>query len=253
MLNRVGGSFFPSVQNFFRGNVPAEPLMLSVGEEFQISFHTDKSVMRHFQMGVLKECFHVSELESERWFMSKVKSGDYVVALATEGGEILGGIVIERSWSMKEKVMLIAWLAVSEKHRGRDIGTLLVEQAVAYAKENGALVLLGEVENPEVFEEEEPAYGDPVKRVKFYTRLGCKRLEVPYVVQVRGGLEEFGMMMTLFPLSEEQRSATELCIPEFSLFMEELVGANETAATEALIAASTGSVRMTDYHELYGS
>lgn len=219
----------------------------------KIAFQTDKAALGRFHREVLKKCFHKYDLDSARQLIANVKSGDYVVALVEEGDEILGGIVIEHSWSMGKKVMLIAWVAVSKNHRGRDIGTLLVNQAISYAKANEALILLGEVENPEEFEEEDPAYGDPAKRVKFYSRFDCQRLEVPYVVKMYNGDEEFGMMLTLFPLSEEQVTATEISSPELSLFVKEFVEMDETESAEILIESANGTVQMTPYRKLYGS
>ena len=224
----------------------------------RVSFQSDAKVLSKFYREILEECFHNNDLDSRRLFISNVRSGEYVVLLVEEVNEtgineILGGIVIEHSWSMDKKIMLIAWVGVRENHRGRDIGTLLVSEAISYAKSHKALMLLGEVENPEKFEEEDSGYGNPTKRVKFYSRFDCKRLEVPYVVQVGGGVEEFGMMLTLFPLSEEQAAAAEIYVPEFALFVQELVGMDGTDASEALIESSIGVVKMTPYRKLYSS
>lgn len=251
-LYSTGDSFFSRFQNFFRGITPVESAVDPAELGMRVSFRSDKASLVRFQREVLKKCFHEYDLEPERYFNSKVRSGDYVVLLVEEGAEILGGIVIEHSWSMGKKIMLIAWVAVNEKHRGRDIGTLLVDEAISYAKANEALVLVGEVENPEKFKAEESAFGDPVKRVKFYSRFDCKRLEVPYVVQVCDGTEELGMMLTLFPLSAEQASATEISLPEFALFIEELVEMDETEASDELIRVARGVVHMTSYRDLYG-
>lgn len=251
-------SFFSRVQNFFLGVTTPVPVVAPVAPGIRVSFQTDKIILRRFHRDVLKKCFHKYDLDSAKQLIANVESGDYVVALVEEVNEagineILGGIVIEHSWSMGKKVMLIAWVAVHEKHRGRDIGTLLVNEAISYAKANEALILLGEVENPEEFEEEGSGFGDPAKRVKFYSRFDCKRLEVPYVVKMYNGYEEFGMMLTLFPLSEEQSSATEISIPEFALFIEEFVGMDETESSEVLIESAKGTVQMSSYRELYNS
>ncbi|MNG35807.1 hypothetical protein D3C84_1226290 [compost metagenome] len=61
------------------------------------------------------------------------------------------------------------------------------------------------------------------------------------------------MMLTLFPLSEEQAIATEISIPEFALFVEEFVGMDETESSEILIESAKGTVQMTSYRELYNS
>lgn len=218
----------------------------------RVSSATDKPTLVRFHREILKTCFHKYDLDSARQLVSNVCSGDYNVFLAIEDDDILGGIVIEHSWSMGKKVMLIAWVAVDEKHRGRDIGSLLVNQAISYAKDNEALFLLGEVENPNEFVEEDPAYGNPVKRVKFYSRFDCQYLSVPYVVPLRNGQNEFGMMLTLFPLSDEQVTATEISSPLFALFVEEFVGNDETEASETLIEAAKRTVRMISYKHLFG-
>lgn len=249
-------TIFSAVKAWFSGLQITPSSIPPVEPGIRASFQTDKKVLKKFYENILVECFHSHDLDSKRLFLSNVRSGDYNVLLVEEVNEagvdeILGGIVIEHSWSMGKKVMLIAWVGVSEKHRGRDIGTLLVSEAISYAKSHEALILLGEVENPEEYEEEESGYGNPERRVRFYSRFDCKRLEVPYVVQVGGGAEEFGMMLTLFPLSEEQSAATEISIPEFALFMTELVGMDGTEASEALIESAQGTVKMTSYRELY--
>lgn len=251
MLHRSVKTWFDQLQEALVWGTSSEAEEPELG--IKVSFQTDSNLLRRFHAEVLKKCFHKYDLDSSKQLIANVRAGDYVVALAVEGDEILGGIVIEHSWSMGKKVMLIAWVAVSEKHRGRDIGTLLVNQAISYAKANEALILLGEVENPYAFEEEGSAYGNPVKRVRFYSRFDCQYLSVPYVVPLSNGRNEFGMMLTLFPLSEEQASATEMSYPEFALFIEEFVGSDETSASEALIEASKGTVKMISYRKLFSS
>jgi len=155
----------------------------------KVTYRTDPATLRKFHREILTKCFHEEDMEDAYDFLDGVRSGDYVVVLVEENKEILGGIVIEHSWSTGKKIMLIAWVAVKEKHRGRNIGTFLIEEALSYAKSQGALILLGEVENPEMFEEEDPAYGNPVKRARFYSRFDCKRLEVPYVVPSYFGVD----------------------------------------------------------------
>jgi GNAT superfamily N-acetyltransferase len=247
-------TFFRSVQAWFStsaisnsGKSEVQPFLPGI-HVFSVN---DKDMLMRFHRDVLAKCFHKRDLDSPRRLVANVKTGNYKVFLAIEGDEILGGIVVEHSWSMGMDAMLIAWVAVSENHRGRDVGTLLVKEAIYYAKSNGAEFLLGEVENPQEFEEEDPAYGNPDKRVKFYSRFDCQYLSVPYVVLMSNGQNEFGMMLTLFPLSEEQVTATEISSPTFALFMEEFVGRDETVASERLIEAAKKPVRMVPYKRLF--
>lgn len=245
---------YKSVQTWFsRFVTPSLPVPEITHYEpgIRVASISDKETLKRFHQDVLKTCFHKYDLDSVRQLIANVKSGDYNVFLALEGDEILGGIVVEHSWSMGMDAMLIAWVAVSENHRGRDVGTLLVKQAISYAKANGAEFLLGEVENPDEFVEESPAYGNPAKRVKFYSRFDCQYLSVPYVVPMRNGENEFGMMLTLFPLSEEQVTATEISSPTFALFIEEFVGNDETEASETLVEAARKPTRMIPYKHLF--
>jgi hypothetical protein len=147
--------------------------------------------------------------------------------------------------------MLIAWIGVLPEHRRRDIGTLLIEEAKRYARTNEALILLGEVENPEYFEEENLAFGNPRKRVKFYSRFNCQRLEVPYFVPALSDSPEhsFGVMLSMFPLNTEQDEATHLNIPELFVFMEEFAGDDSPEAT-ALLEACKGTVALIPYRSL---
>jgi hypothetical protein len=176
--------------------------------------------------------------------------GDYTVILVQEGRDILGGVVLEHSWSTGNKFMLIAWLAVNESYRNKRIGTLLVEEALKYAKANGVSYLFGEVEDPDVYEETDPAYGDPRKRVDFYSRFDCQRVEVPYVIEDEDEEPLFGSMFTLFPLTEEQRTATEIVDDDFADFMEEVVHSDMEEA-EILVEACRGTVKLTPYKKLF--
>jgi hypothetical protein len=128
---------------------------------------------------------------------------------------------------------------------------LLIEEAKRYARTNEALILLGEVENPEHFEEEKPEFGNPRQRVKFYSRFNCQRLEVPYFVPALSDSPEhsLGMMLSMFPLTEEQEKATHLNMPELLVFMEEFVG-NDSPEARALLEACKGTVALIPYRSL---
>lgn len=245
MLDRSDGLYQKISKFFFRKS------RSEISGEIALSYRSDLLSMLRFHRNILQACFHKPDLDSVAEFIAGVKIEDYVLIVAEQNNEIVGGIVVEHSWSMGKKVMLIAWVAVHPDHRGKDVGTLLIEEARRYAITNEALVLLGEVENPEFFEEEKPAFGNPRKRVKFYSRFGCQRLEVPYFVPALSDSPEhsFGVMLSLFPLNEEQAAATHLNMPELFVFMEEFVGSDSKEGL-ALVEACKGTVALIPYSSL---
>lgn len=239
-----------SAKNFFTGNsmVYGRPM-----GTLTVALETKKRELAKVHREVLQSCFEDKYLESENQLVSNVKDGTCAVFSVRENFTILGTVVIEHVWAVGKKVMLISWIGVIPAARGRNVGTLLIEEAVNYAKTNGAVVLLGEVEDPEKFDESDPAYGNPAKRVEFYSRFNCQRMDIPYVVQLEDESEEFGMMLTMFPLSAEQTSAEFIDVPELSLFIDEFVGVNETAASERLVKASCEPVGLTPFRSLVKS
>lgn len=241
------------IWNLLRGQIsqPVTPSNPTFEADMKVSRATGIRLLCKFHREVLQECFESDDLDTVRDFVLYTRFGDYTVIIVEENNEILGGVVLEHSWSTEKKIMLIAWIAVKEQHRGRNIGSLLVEEAKTFARNNGALILLGEVAHPDVFSEENPAHGDPHKRVQFYSRFGCQRLEVPYVIPSLETTEErFGIMLTLFPLSLEQETATELDFPEFSAFMEEFVE-SVTTDTQALVEVCKDVVPLVPYKKLF--
>lgn len=221
----------------------------------KMSYATNENTVSKFQQDIVEQCFPQEDAGTLEELMADVEADDCAVIVAKENNEILGGVVVSHYWSTGKKVMLISWLAVHENHRGRNVGTLLIEEAMSYARKNGALILLGQVENPDIFKESRSAYGNPTKRVKFYSRFDCQRLEVPCYIPAFYDHQEpvVGIMLTLFPLSEEQKMATELYLPELSVFVEELVGYDTGQESLDFVAACKESVSLSSFRDLYCS
>jgi GNAT superfamily N-acetyltransferase len=218
-----------------------------------VSYKTDKASVHKFHREVIGKCFPEDDRGSAKDILAEAKAGNCAVLLVEEGRKILGGAVVNHYWSTGKKIMLLTWLAVQESQRGRNVGTLLVEEAVAYAKANEASLLLGQVKDPSMFEEEISAYGNPKKRAHFYTRFNCKRLEVPcYVPAFEAHQEPLrGIMLTMFPLSQEQEIATEVNLPELPVFVEELLGYETDPESLSFVEACKGIVALTPFRELF--
>jgi GNAT superfamily N-acetyltransferase len=217
------------------------------------TYTTDEALLHRFHEEIIQQCFDKDDSGPVEELVDEVLAGEGVVLLTTEGTEILGGVVISHYWSTGKKIMLVSWLGVDEKHRSRNIGSLLIEEALSYARANGALVLLGEVEDPNWFKETESAHGDPAKRVKFYSRFDCKKMEVPCYIPAFYDHQEpiFGVMLSLFPLSEEQKTATEMFLPELPVFVEELMGQDTDQESLDFVEACRGPVALTPFRTLF--
>lgn len=222
-------------------------------KQLKTSYVNDEASVSEFHQKIIQQCFDSGDAGTIEELMADVVAGDCAIIVVREGKRILGGVVVEHYWSTSKKIMLIAWLAVDENQRGRNIGTLLVEEARSYARANGALILLGQVKNPDLFEEVIPAYGDPLKRAKFYSRFDCKRMEVPCYVPAFYDHQEpiYGVMLTLFPLSAEQALMTEIYVPELALFVDELVGQDMGKESRTFVEACEDTVALTPFRELY--
>lgn len=246
LLDKAGG-----VLRTFQRALLGEPEETGI----TIVYVKDEASVSRLHQNTIEQCFPKGDTGTVEELMDDVEAGDCAVIVAKEDNEILGGVVVSHYWSTEKKVMLISWLAVHENHRGRNIGTLLIEEAMSYARDNGALILLGQVENPDIFEESHPAYGNPAKRVKFYSRFDCQRLEVPCYVPAFYDYQEpiVGVMLILFPLSEEQRVMKEVFLPELPDFVEELVGWDINQKSLDFVDACKEKVSLTPFRELYCS
>lgn len=117
---------------------------------------------------------------------SEVLPADELVAafargdLAVVADERRRGVAIGTRPS--DDVMLLTWLAVGPAGRGQGVGSALVRAALAEWQERfDPLLVLGEVEDP-AYHAGSAATGDPAARLRFYQRLGARRIELPFVM-----------------------------------------------------------------------
>jgi hypothetical protein len=139
----------------------------------------DPLAVADFYQQVLLPHFSADELENSADFAAGVKSGGTTALVArTADGTIAGGAVGE--FFPLSRVMLLSYLAVPAAGRGMGTGGLLLKAATdAWVAEFSPPLLVMEVEDPRHYGTD-PAFGDPVARVRFYERLGARTLPVPY-------------------------------------------------------------------------
>jgi|GEM_PF-1916864 len=92
------------------------------------------------------------------------------ILVAVEGNEVLGLSIFRYIPSVR--IGYLWYLCVSESARGRQVGTSLYRASVNRLVEAGARALVFEVEP--LSARVPPVYGDPLRRIRFYERLGAR-------------------------------------------------------------------------------
>lgn len=137
---------------------------------------TDAGQLARLHAEILQPSFPPSELVTREEFVEGAVAGVFDVLAASDGDAYLGAVVGERHGG----AYLVDWLAVGGARRGGGTGAALVAAGVTrWLARPGVLVVLAEVERPDVFAAH-PAYGDPARRLAFYERQGTTLLDLPY-------------------------------------------------------------------------
>jgi hypothetical protein len=108
-------------------------------------------------------------------------------------------------WSPTTEIVLLAYLAVRPGVRSTGLGGELLSNVTALWRTRWKPVaILAEIEHPLAHSATE-AYGDPVKRLRFYARHGLRALDIPYFQPSlkRGFGRVFGILLTVVWLSDE--------------------------------------------------
>lgn len=175
---------------------------------------------------ILAPSFPPTELVTVDEFVDAGVAGrlDVLVARPLEGGDPLGVIVGERHGDG----VLVDWLAVSGATRGGGVGGALIAAGLRRWLDAGALVVLGEVERPDLFEAH-PQHGDPARRLAFYERLGATVLDVPYYQpSIREGMPRLSGLLLVVLAAAAPEPAPRTLSP------------GETTAVRDVLAATMG-------------
>lgn len=139
----------------------------------------EQPTLERFYRTVLQPSIHAAELMTlEEICDAYLGPGAAPGALLVEDGEPVAGILAELY--PVSRVLLIGYLAVHHSRRGRGNGTMLLAKTLPHwqASLQPALTI-AEVDDPR-FHTTDHKKGDPVARLRFYSRAGARLLAMPY-------------------------------------------------------------------------
>ncbi|WP_052046975.1 GNAT family N-acetyltransferase [Arcanobacterium sp. S3PF19] len=132
---------------------------------------------------LLLENFPEEERGTRDALLGDFSAGRYVGVAAWEDGAPRGALV---GWRGTPETVLISWLAVDGKMRGRGVGGKLLDEAVRnWEQAYNPDLILGEIHSPSSGVSH-PRYGDSEARWRFYRRHGARRIGIPYAMPVPG-------------------------------------------------------------------
>ena len=143
----------------------------------------DLDLLRRVYAEVLEPAFSADELESEESFRSALVESDRdpqtlaLVAVEPDSGSSGDPVgVVIGEWYQASGVLLIGYVAVRADRRGAGLGGSLMRVAFErWFPTTGCVIVLGEVEDPRHFDEQEA-----IRRLRFHGRAGGSLLNIPY-------------------------------------------------------------------------
>jgi GNAT superfamily N-acetyltransferase len=138
----------------------------------------DEAGVASFYQSVLMPNFPPDELESEQALATELREGRARALVArTQDGSLLGGSVWQ--WFPGSQVLLLSYIAVTGERRSQGVGTRLLDAGLStWAAEFSPVLIVAEVEDPRHYRD--TRFGDPVRRVRLYQRIGARALPLPY-------------------------------------------------------------------------
>jgi len=139
----------------------------------------DERGVSRFYRRILAPHFRPGELGSEEDIVAGLRDGSATALVArTEDGELVGGSVCE--WFPRSRVLLLSYIAVLPGHRSQGVGTRILEAGLrSWTAGFSPALIVAEVEDPRHYDDD-TAFGDPVRRVRLYERIGARVLPLPY-------------------------------------------------------------------------
>jgi GNAT superfamily N-acetyltransferase len=142
-------------------------------------------------LAIYREAIAPSEQRPEEEIRTLLGRPDYVVLAAEQGGEVVGFAI--SYVPLAEDFWLFEYVATTPAERGRGAGAALVLEATSLAGEGRVGLVEADADT---------GY-DPVarKRLHFYTRLGCRKLDgLDYLLPLRThGLPPPMLLLALAP------------------------------------------------------
>ncbi|HEY5855919.1 MAG TPA: GNAT family N-acetyltransferase [Aldersonia sp.] len=198
---------------------------------------------------ILKPSFPAEELVDRSELVEAIADPDERVCASLVVGPnavVMAGMVGE--WFGGSGVLLESYVAVRPGLRGSGIGTKMVQATVqGWIKRFDPMLVVGEVEDPRHYFVSR--YGDPVARLRFYSRLGGKVLPLPYFQPaLRDGCDRvYNLLLMTFVVSPRCLVGPDLVrASTVETFLQENIVASEGAIeyedddVRRLLAAARG-------------
>lgn len=210
-----------------------------------IEIARSESVLEQVYDEVLHRNFPPSELLTRTDFLAGARAGELEVLVAADGPDLQGAIVGERH----SRAVLVAWLAVGALGRGGGVGGELLHTGVrTWLAEPGVAAVLAEIERPDIFDAH-PVYGDPMRRLAFYSRVAAGVLDIPYFQASMGpGLPRVhGLLLTVVGTADAT-PAPRLLNPDETAavrgFLDDALSDDREGAAVIAAAAADSGIRM---------
>ncbi|WP_194891140.1 N-acetyltransferase [Catenulispora pinisilvae] len=128
---------------------------------------------------ILVPSFPADELCSIGDIAALASSGQHLVWVAAEPDGTVAAVAVGE-WNPGPRVVLLSYIATRPGMRSGGVGGPLLDRALARWRDTfDPCVVLAEVEDPRHFTASED-HGDPVARLRFYTRRSARALDIPY-------------------------------------------------------------------------
>ena len=125
---------------------------------------------------IIRPSFRQRERVSRRMFFHYYAKGIFDTVYVRTTKDRPGAVVIGEH-DPKSNIMLITWLAASPEARSEGLGSKVFSLALDRWKQNSRMAL-GEIEHPAIGTK--GTHGDPLARVRFYSRFNGQVLNIPY-------------------------------------------------------------------------
>lgn len=182
------------------------------------------------------ELVSVSEIKdflarkSEGWY----GENNYHVLVAKQGSEIIGGSISDYFSDCKSAA--IEFITVSEQHRGKKIGRLLLDKTISVLESDGELnLVVAEIENPEVYDR--ASVISPVDRAVIWKRYGFFRIDFDYIQPRLSDSQSPASFLWLIARSPDRRIKSSLVLDVLKSYFELAMGIEDAESTTEYIFA----------------